>query len=184
MFKSVLVIGHFRGIRFEVHISWLIIFALLVVSMSTGLQQHHPDWSMTTAVGTAVVTSLVFFASIVAHELGHSLVAIGRGVPVRAITLFVFGGVAQMNRDPDRANDEFWIAIAGPVVSFALALAFGLLAQLTADWYEPIPVALGWLALINLVVAIFNLIPGFPWTEGACCAPWYGKSPAMRARAT
>ncbi|MCG6657942.1 site-2 protease family protein [Halomonas campisalis] len=166
MFKSVLVLGHFRGIRFEIHISWLIIFALLMVSMSTGFQQHYPDWSMTTAIGTALVTSLVFFASIVAHELGHSLVAISRGVPVRAITLFVFGGVAQMVRDPERANDEFWIAIAGPVVSFALALTFGLLAGLTAEWYEPVSVALGWLALINLVVAVFNLVPGFPLDGG------------------
>ncbi|MFY0990550.1 M50 family metallopeptidase [Halomonas sp. C05BenzN] len=166
MFKSVLLLGHFRGIRIEIHVSWVIILALLLVSMSAGFQQHYPDWSLPVAIATSLVTALVFFASIVAHELGHSLVAIRRGVPVTAITLFIFGGMAQMSRDSERANDEFWIAIAGPVVSFALALLFGLLAVLTADWYEPLPVALGWLSLINLIVAVFNLVPGFPLDGG------------------
>ncbi|WP_104204030.1 site-2 protease family protein [Billgrantia saliphila] len=166
MFKSVLVIGHFRGIRLEVHISWLIIFVLLLSTMSSGFQRQHPDWTMTTAVLTALVTSLLFFASIVAHELGHSLVAIRRGVPVNAITLFIFGGVAQMTRDPDKANDEFWIAIAGPAVSLILAAAFGLLAALNGEGPAPVPVALGWLATINLAIAIFNMIPGFPLDGG------------------
>ncbi|MDX5378967.1 MAG: site-2 protease family protein [Halomonas sp.] len=166
MFKSVLVIGHFRGIRLEVHISWLIIFALLLTTMSAGFQNQYPDWSLTSAVVTALVTALLFFASILAHELGHSLVEIRRGVLVSAITLFIFGGVAQMARDPDKANDEFWIAIAGPIVSFVLAGAFGLLAALTSGWYQPVPVALGWLATINLLVAVFNLIPGFPLDGG------------------
>ncbi|WP_254799129.1 site-2 protease family protein [Halomonas sp. SS10-MC5] len=166
MFKSVLVIGHFRGIRLEVHISWLIIFVLLLTTMSAGFQNQHPGWAVTTAVITALVTALLFFASILAHELGHSLVAIHRGVLVTAITLFIFGGVAQMDRDPDKANDEFWIAIAGPIVSFVLAGAFGLLAAITSGWYQPVPVALGWLATINLLVAVFNLIPGFPLDGG------------------
>lgn len=166
MFKSVWVLGHFRGIRLEIHVSWLIIFALVMVSMTTGLQQQYPDWTTADAAITAFVTVLVFFASILAHELGHSLVAIRRGVPVTAITLFIFGGMAQMSRDPEQANDEFWIAVAGPAVSFALAFLFGVLAGVTAGWYEPIPVAFGWLSMINLVVAIFNLIPGFPLDGG------------------
>ncbi|MCE8032240.1 MAG: site-2 protease family protein [Halomonas sp.] len=180
MFKSVLVLGHFRGIRLEVHISWLIIFALLLTTMSAGFQNQYPDWSITTAVLTALVTALLFFSSIVAHELGHSLVAIRRGVPVTAITLFIFGGVAQMTRDPDKADDEFWIAIAGPIVSFVLAAGFALLAAMTSGWHEPVPVALGWLATINLVVAIFNLIPGFPLDGGrvlrALVWKWTGDS--------
>lgn len=166
MFKSVLVLGRFRGIRLEVHISWLIIFALLLTTMSAGFQNQYPHWDMTTAVLTALATALLFFSSIVAHELGHSLVALRRGVPVTAITLFIFGGVAQMARDPDKANDEFFIAIAGPIVSVLLAGGFGLLAFLTSGWYQPVPVALSWLATINLFVAIFNLIPGFPLDGG------------------
>lgn len=166
MFKSVLVLGHIRGIRIEVHISWLVIFALLMVTMTAGLQQHYPDWPMPVAVATALVTALLFFSSILAHELGHSLVAMRLGVPVNAITLFIFGGMAQISRDSENPEDEFRIAIAGPLVSLALAFIFAVLAGLTQNWHEPVPVALGWLAVINLVVAVFNLIPGFPLDGG------------------
>ncbi|WP_018137800.1 MULTISPECIES: site-2 protease family protein [unclassified Thioalkalivibrio] len=166
MFKTVLVLGHVSGIRIQIHISWIFILILLLASMSTGFYHQYPEWSLAMAVGTAAVTALLFFSSILAHELGHSMVALRRGVPVESITLFIFGGLAQMGRDPERAEDEFWIAIAGPAVSAALALLFWWLALLTADWFEPVPVALGWLALINMIVAIFNLIPGFPLDGG------------------
>ncbi len=166
MFKSVLVLGHVRGIRIEIHASWLVIFVLLMASLGAGLRQAHPDWPMMVVMTTTLATVLAFFASIVAHELGHSLVAIRRGVPVQAITLFIFGGVAQLGRDSESANDEFWIAVAGPVVSFALAVIFGILSLATAAFSDPLSVGLGWLALINLVVAIFNLIPGFPLDGG------------------
>ncbi len=166
MFKSVLVLGHVRGIRLEIHVSWLIIFTLLLVTMSAGFQQQYPDWTLSVAVMTAFATAIVFFASIVAHEFGHSVVAIRRGIPVQAITLFIFGGMAQMTRDSERPEDEFWIAIAGPLVSLGLAALFGLLAVATSGLSEPLFVALGWLALINLVVAVFNMIPGFPLDGG------------------
>lgn len=166
MFKSVLLLGHIRGIRIELHVSWVIIVVLLLVTMSIGFRQQYPDWSLSVTVATALLTTMVFFASIVAHELGHSLVAIRRGIPVKSITLFIFGGMAQMSRDSERADDEFWIAIAGPLVSLALAALFGLLMLLTAGWYEPLSVALGWLTIINLIVAVFNMIPGFPLDGG------------------
>ncbi|WP_018863962.1 site-2 protease family protein [Thioalkalivibrio sp. ARh3] len=166
MFKAVLVLGHISGIRIQIHISWVFILILLLVTMSTGFHYHYPEWTLSMVIGTAVVTALMFFASILAHELGHSVVALRRGVPVESITLFIFGGLAQMTRDTERAEDEFWIAIAGPAVSAALAVAFWALASATADWYEPVPVALGWLALINMIVAVFNLIPGFPLDGG------------------
>jgi Zn-dependent protease len=166
MFRSVLVLGHLRGIRIELHVSWLVIFALLMASLSVGLRHGYPDWSMITVGVTALATVLLFFTSILAHEMGHSLVAIRRGVPVHAITLFIFGGMAQISKDSETAEDEFWIAIAGPAVSIALALAFGLLAVPAAHVSEPIAVALGWLAMINLIVAVFNLVPGFPLDGG------------------
>lgn len=166
MFKSVLLLGHFRGIRIEVHASWMIIFALLMITMTAGLQREYPDWTMMEALATSLFTALTFFASIVAHELGHSLVAIKRGVPVSAITLFIFGGIAQLNKDSENATDEFWIAIAGPIVSFVLALVFSVLSGLTGQWYEPVAVGFGWLAMINMIVALFNLIPGFPLDGG------------------
>ena len=166
MFKSVFLLGHIRGIRIEVHVSWLVIFVLLLAALGTGLARTYEHWSPVTTALTTLLTVLTFFASILAHELGHSLVALRRGVTVRAITLFIFGGVAQLEQDSESARDEFWIAIAGPAVSFALAAIFGLLAILTAGLVEPLSVGLGWLALINLVVAVFNLVPGFPLDGG------------------
>lgn len=164
MFRSVMALGHIQGIRIEIHASWLIIFALLMITMTTGLRNEYAAWSFNQAFLTALLTSVAFFASIVAHELGHSLVAIRRGVPVNAITLFIFGGVAQLDKDSESAVDEFWIAIAGPAVSFVLAIGFALLSGLAA--YEPLTVGLGWLSVINLMVAVFNLIPGFPLDGG------------------
>lgn len=166
MFKHALTMGHARGIRIDIHASWVIIFVLLVVGMSAGFSQQFPHWSAVEVFATSVLTALIFFASIVAHELGHSLVAIRRGIPVHSITLFIFGGVAELSRDSESADDELWIALAGPLVSAALAAAFLLLAWLGAGLYEPIPVALGWLGLVNLVVAVFNMIPGFPLDGG------------------
>ena len=166
MFRSVLVLGTIRGIRIEIHISWLVIFVLLLVSLGAGLNQGYPDWSPLTVLVTTVIMVLLFFASILAHELGHSVVAIRRGIPVKAITLFIFGGMAQISKDSESANDEFWIAIAGPAVSFALAAGFLVLSLLAAGISEPLSVALTWLGLINLVVAVFNLIPGFPLDGG------------------
>ncbi len=166
MFRSVLVLGYIRGIRIEIHISWLIIFVLLLVSLGAGLNQAYPDWSVPVVLITTVGTVLLFFASILAHEMGHSIVAIRRGIPVKAITLFIFGGMAQISKDSESANDEFWIAIAGPAVSFALAAGFLLLALPAAAISEPLSVAMSWLGLINLIVAVFNLIPGFPLDGG------------------
>lgn len=166
MFRSVLVLGHILGLRIEVHVSWLIIFTLLLVTMSSGLQTQFPDWSWPVSITTAAVTALMFFASILAHEMGHSLVAVRRGVPVKGITLFIFGGISQMTSESKTPNDEFWIAIAGPLVSLLLVFVFGALSYLTVGWYEPVPVVFNWLALVNLVVLVFNLIPGFPLDGG------------------
>lgn len=166
MFKTVLVLGHIRGIRIEIHVSWLIIFALLLAGLTTGLNQQYPDWGLGLVIPLTIFTILIFFASIVAHELGHSLVAIRRGVPVKAITLFIFGGMAQISRDSETANDEFWIAIAGPAVSLFLALLFTLLSAMVAEHCEPVSVVLGWLGVINFIVAVFNMVPGFPLDGG------------------
>ncbi|MEA5446671.1 site-2 protease family protein [Gammaproteobacteria bacterium AB-CW1] len=166
MFKTVLVLGHIHGIRLQVHISWLVIFALLMVTLTTTLQHHHPEWALITSLLTALFTALLFFASILAHEMGHSIVAIRRGVPVKSITLFIFGGMAQLGRDSDNPEDEFRIAIAGPLVSLALAVGFFLLSVLSNPFSEALSVAFGWLGAINLIVAVFNLIPGFPLDGG------------------
>ncbi|QKT02367.1 site-2 protease family protein [Ectothiorhodospiraceae bacterium 2226] len=166
MLESAVTIGRVAGIRIGIHYTWFIIFALLTLSLMLLFQAGYPHWPQAQVTTTAVVTSLLFFLSIVLHELGHSLVALRKGIPVRSITLFIFGGVAQTERDAERAQDEFWIAIAGPLVSLALAAAFYVLSALMQGLSEPAAVAFGWLAFINLVVAVFNLIPGFPLDGG------------------
>lgn len=166
MFESAIRIGTIAGIRIGVHYTWFIIFALITYSLNLLFQQRHPEWPGGQALTTALLTALLFFASIVLHELGHSLVAIRRGIPVRSITLFIFGGVAQTERDADSAATEFRVAIAGPLVSFALSLFFYLLGRGVEGISIAAAVAFNWLASINLAVAVFNLLPGFPLDGG------------------
>ncbi|MDZ4797726.1 MAG: site-2 protease family protein, partial [Bryobacteraceae bacterium] len=111
-----------RGIQVGVHYSWFLIFFLITFSLTTRFASEHPHWTTVEHYAVAIATSLLFFASILLHELAHSFVALAKGIPVRAITLFVFGGVAQIGREPDRPLTEFQIAIAGPIASALLAV--------------------------------------------------------------
>ena len=155
-----------RGIQVGVHYSWFIIFFLITFSLTTRFASEHPHWTSVEHYGVGIATSLLFFASILIHELAHSFVALAKGIPVRAITLFVFGGVAQIGREPDRPATEFQIAIAGPIASFLLSAAFGLMAVLAGGASEYLVALAGWLAQINLMLAVFNLVPGFPLDGG------------------
>lgn len=164
--KNALKIGKLFGIEIRLDYSWFVIFVLVTWSLSAG---HFPmyRWPALTSWAVGIVASLFFFASILAHELGHSFVAIRRNVPVRSITLFIFGGIAQIGKEPSHPLDEFLIAIAGPVVSALLGLFYlAVPALIFADPNTPIA-ALGiWLGTINLTLAVFNLIPGFPLDGG------------------
>ncbi len=155
-----------RGIDVGVHYSWFIIFALITLSLTTQFASLHPQWTLAEHYAVGIATSLLFFTSILLHELAHSFVALAKGIPVRSITLFVFGGVAQIGREPDRPVTEFQIAIAGPIASAALAAAFGLGSLLTEGRQEHLSALAGWLASINLLLAVFNLVPGFPLDGG------------------
>lgn len=166
MFESSFQIGRVAGIRIGIHYTWLIIFVLLNTSLFYVFKYELAGWSNTTALLTAAITSTAFFASIILHELGHSIVAIRNGIRVKSITLFIFGGVAQIQGDSDSAMVEFKVAIAGPLVSLALAGIFFVARDWLANESTPLYVALDWLATINLVVAIFNLVPGFPLDGG------------------
>jgi Zn-dependent protease len=149
--------------------TWVLIFVLVTVSLATRLGVHAEDWGRGVVWGTAVATSLLFFASIVLHELGHSLLAQRVGVRVRSITLFVFGGLARLESEPQRPRDEVLIALAGPLVSVGLAVVFSAAAGLAGGApgaLEVVAEASTWLARINLVVAIFNVVPGFPLDGG------------------
>lgn len=166
MLESSFRIGTVAGIRIGVHYTWFIVFFLLSGVLASYFRESHMEWSGITVLLTALVTTLVYFISIVLHELGHSLVAIARGVEVRAITLFIFGGVAQTEKDADTPATEFYIAIAGPLVSFALAGLFYLLKLWSVSYGTTVTEALDWLTTINFVLAVFNLIPGFPLDGG------------------
>jgi Zn-dependent protease len=157
-------LGRISGIQIAVDHSWILIFALITFSLAGHFTRTYEGWSQAHAWSAAIVTSLLFFTSIVLHELGHSLTAQRLGLRVRSITLFVFGGVAQLESDPKRPRDEVVIAIAGPLVSLALAGLFHAAAIWLAG--ETLHAMATWLARINWILAVFNCVPGFPLDGG------------------
>lgn len=160
-------IGRLLGIPLQVNFSWFIIFTLVTVSLIAGqFPAAYPLWDKSTYIVIGIATSLLFFASVIAHELAHSIVARLLGVPVRSITLFVFGGVAQLSRDVTIPAGELVMAAAGPMCSFALAALFALLWLAARPFHEPATALSGWLAWINLSLGLFNLVPGFPMDGG------------------
>jgi len=158
-------IGRILGIPIYLHPSWFIIFALITVSLATQFANQHPRWSQVQHWSLGVLTSLLFFGSVLFHELSHSVVALHYRIPVVSITLFVFGGVARIGREPSRARQEFNIAVAGPVSSYMLAAGFWLLGRAFPS-SEMLTALAGWLAQINAGLATFNLAPGFPLDGG------------------
>jgi Zn-dependent protease len=158
-----------QGIAIRLHYSWFLIAALITFSLAARFRGLNPAWSGALVWGAAVLTALLFFASIVVHELSHALVARARGVPVRAITLFALGGVAQIEKESTDPRTEFWMAIVGPVTSVLIGSAcLGLAHVGGGDGAEasPATAVLLWLGYINLVLAAFNMIPGFPLDGG------------------
>jgi len=159
-------IGKLLDIEIVVDYSWLLIFALITWSLAQHYLVVHRDWSVELRWGLAIVTSLLFFASVLAHELAHSLVSKAQGISVPRITLFIFGGASQISEEPRRAIDEFWMALVGPLTSLALAAIFGAAWFFTQQTSPVINEVSGWLAGINGTLAIFNLLPGFPLDGG------------------
>ena len=172
------------GIPVYLHFSWLVIFGVIVWTLSTGyFPAQYPDLPASSHWAKGLVASLLFFVSILLHELGHAVVAHRHGLRTRSITLFIFGGVAQLEEDPKDGRAEFWMAAAGPVVSLALAGFFYACASL--PFLGPSAVAVAqYLALINLMLALFNLVPAFPMDGGRLLrgALWesMGKARATR----
>jgi Zn-dependent protease/predicted transcriptional regulator len=162
---SSLRIGRILGIPIYIHASWVIIFVLITMSLGAQFTQQHPQWTSVQHWSVGVLTSLLFFGSILFHELSHSVVARIYKIRVDSITLFVFGGVARIANDPTKAIQEFNIAIAGPISSLFLG---GVFYALTLFFpYGTMTGALAvWLAGINATLAVFNLLPGFPLDGG------------------
>jgi Zn-dependent protease len=173
-------LGRIFGIEIAIDRSWVFIALLMGWSLTAAFSRWHPDWRPATAVMTAIVATVLFFVSVVLHELAHSLVAKQFGIPVDRITLFLFGGVASIEREPPSAFAEFTTAVVGPLTSILIGLALtagGTLAvRLPADLIRepvtdlsslsPFESLLLWLGPINIVVGVFNLIPGFPLDGG------------------
>jgi Zn-dependent proteases len=158
--KGSISLGKILGIPLRLHYTWFIIFVLVTVSLVLYFPGAYPIGER---IILGILTSILFFGSIIVHELAHSILAMRNGIPVKEITLFVFGGVSHITKEATHPRAEFLIAVVGPLASLAMAgiffglhlLAHGLLA---AFMY--------WLALINVVLAVFNLIPGFPLDGG------------------
>lgn len=169
MFANAIKLFSINGLSIRLDPSWLVIAALITWGLS---QQYFPQVlpgaDQTTYLAMALVAMLCFFASLLLHELAHSVVARRLGVPIKSITLFLFGGVAELEAEPHSASVEFWVALAGPVVSLCLAFGFWVLAQSSAIVLdaEPVTLVMSYLALINLVLALFNLVPAFPLDGG------------------
>jgi len=156
------------GIRIRLDFSWFIIFALVLFALSAGyLPRAYPGQDTQTYWLAGFLATLLFFTSVMVHELAHSLVAIRHGIDIPEITLFIFGGVSRLSQEPQDPRTEFKIAVVGPLTSFVLAAVFwGLKVVLTGLEPSLIVVVIGYLTWINLALGIFNLIPGFPLDGG------------------
>lgn len=174
-------IGRIAGI--DIHLDWslLIVFFLIVFSLGgTLFPSWHPEWSPAQSWLTALAAALLFFASVLLHELSHALMGRRYGVEVKRISLFVFGGVARLTNEPHHWRAELWMAIVGPITSLVIGVICAMLATAISGVAEinpdnprqmlaslgPISTLLLWLGQINIVLALFNLVPGFPLDGG------------------
>ncbi|MGV0107780.1 site-2 protease family protein [Nostoc sp. DSM 114160] len=158
-------VGNLFGIPFYIHPSWFLVLGLVTWSYSSGLAAQFPQLSAGLALLLGLMTALMLFASVVAHELGHSFVAIRQGIDVKSITLFIFGGLASLEKESKTPGEAFWVAIAGPMVSLLLCGIVTAIGVTTAA-SGPLAAILGVLASVNLALALFNLIPGLPLDGG------------------
>ena len=180
--------GRIFGIEIGLHYSWLIIALLVVLSLVGQFYTTNPKWGAAVIWVTAVVTGLLFFTAILLHELSHAAVAKARGLPVRSITLFALGGLALIEKEANDAKTEFWIGLVGPIASIligavclGLAWAFGW--SLAVAPHTPLAAMLMWLGVINIGLALFNLIPGFPLDGGRVLRAviWWATGDAARS---
>lgn len=174
-------LGRIAGINIYADWSLSIIFFLITLSLAAGVfPRWHPEWSAGIIWGTAFAAAALFIASVLIHELSHALVGRAHGIEIRRITLFIFGGMAQMENEPRTWRAELWMAIVGPITSLLLGAIFLFLGGLAAGPIEmepeapeelfsalnPLATLLMWLGPINIILGLFNLVPGFPLDGG------------------
>jgi Zn-dependent protease/predicted transcriptional regulator len=169
--KAQVKLGRIAGISIGLHYSWFIIALLIALSLAQHFRTVAPQWNNAMVWTAAVITAVLFFAALLLHELAHSLLAKTRGLRVSAITLFALGGVSQIESEASDARSEFWIAIAGPITSVLIGLVVLGAARLVG-WLPgtepatPVVSILVWLGYINIMLAAFNMIPGYPLDGG------------------
>ncbi len=171
MFGGSIPIGKAFGISIRLDYSWFFIFVLITWALAVGyFPAAYPNWSLSLKIGAGIITSILFFGSVLFHELMHSLVALREGIQIQAITLFFLGGVSQMTGEPKTAGDEFRMAAAGPFSSLVLGgLFLGIYFVLRGATHEAAQFGAAicmYLGLINILLGVFNLIPGFPLDGG------------------
>ena len=179
--RSGIRVGRVFGIDIYVDWSWIFIFLLVTWNLAGAVfPSLHPDWSLGMDLVIGIVASLLFFLSVLAHELAHSVTAKARGLPVRRITLFIFGGVSNIEKEPASPGTEFIMSIVGPltslVIGFVLLFLSGAKLQLSSldigsaqqalSRLDPLSTLFLWLGPINILLGIFNMIPGFPLDGG------------------
>jgi Zn-dependent protease/predicted transcriptional regulator len=186
--RSHIRLGRIAGIEIGLHYSWFIIAFLIGLSLTGEFHSTNPQWSNAVTWTVACVTAVLFFVTLLLHELAHSLVAKAKGLKVRAITLFALGGVSQIESEAPNAKTEFWIAIVGPLSSLIIGgLCLGLARW--AGWTKPtvarnpLAAVLLWLGYINIMLAVFNMIPGYPLDGGRVLRAviWFFNKNAVRA---
>jgi Zn-dependent protease/CBS domain-containing protein len=182
--ESTFKLGRIRGIEVGIHYTWLFAFALVTWSLASGFfPANYPGWAPSTYWIVGMVTALALFASVLVHELSHSFVALARGHGVHSITLFIFGGVSNLKSEAEDPKDEFLISVVGPLTSFALAAVAWLVLQALPRNDSPLRAVLDYLALINVMLGVFNLLPGFPLDGGRVLRSlvWAGSGSLRRA---
>ena len=173
-------IGKIFGIEIQIDWSWILIFLLISWNWAAALSAIHRNWAVSLVWSVAIAAALLFFVSVLAHELAHSLVATSRGIPVSFIRLHLFGGVSNIQKEPASAGGEFIMAVVGPLTSLVIGgvlllvtaltngsagLSIGSV-QTTLSNLGPVGTIIAWLGSINVILGVFNLIPGFPLDGG------------------
>jgi Zn-dependent protease/CBS domain-containing protein len=181
-------LGRVKGISIGLHYSWFIIAFLIALSLIGHFHDIMPQWSSAVIWTASIITAVLFFVTLLLHELAHSLLAKSKGLRVQSITLFALGGVSQIEQESPDAKTEFWVAIVGPLSSLAIGIVCLGLARL-AGWSNgmeartPVAAVLLWLGYINFMLAIFNMIPGYPLDGGRVLRAiiWWINGNAVRA---
>ncbi len=187
MLRSGIPIGRAFGIALRLHYSWFIIFVLVTWALTASyFPSVFPDWNLGSRIAAGIITSLLFFGSVLVHELAHSIVSQRQGIPVQSIILFVFGGVSQITSEPKQPRDEFRMAIVGPLTSLIIGgilwgIFFGV-RNIDSFAAQMVTAITYWLGYINLALGVFNLIPGFPLDGGRVFRSiWWWRSHNLKS---